>query len=108
MLHEPRDLALIGRVEELLQALPPGDREHRRVSRRAQRPAHPVRQEQRKIARRHHDHRGHQHGHGGKDAAQDEEAPPPPREGLKFLQNDGIEMVAHGMGLAGRKAGDGR
>ena len=96
MLHQPRDLALVRRMQELVYALPPGDREHRRISHPAERPPDAIREKQGEIERRDHHHRGHQHRHRRKNPAHDDQTPPPTGEGLEFLQNEGIDVGIHG------------
>ena len=97
VLDQPRDLPLVRRLQELPHALPPGDRQNRRVRRPGHHPANPVRQQRHhEIHDRHEDHRGEQHRDRREDAANDDQPPPPAGEGLEFLQNDGVEMCAQG------------
>ena len=96
VLHEPRDLPLVRRVQKLMQTQPPRDRQHRYVGHRAQRPAHPVgHQREKEIHPRHEDHRAHEHRHRRENPAQNDQRPPPPGKGLEFLQDDGIEKRTH-------------
>ena len=102
---EAGDLAFVGGVEELVEALPPDDADDGDVGGAAEGPADGVGEEEGVVEKRDDEHRGDEHGGGREDASGDDEEAAAAGESLEFFEDEGIKMGAHNLRKGEGKVG---